>query len=337
MQVGVMQVIPMWSSSKFVWPMFALLLLGCNENPTRIDFAASGDTGVLDGVQVDSNVPAFDVPSADVVSADAAVVDAAVVDAAVVDAAVVDAAPLPPGATKGELRLVADDGLVGTSSELVTFGIPFAPGVLKSLDELAIRDNSGKELPVFVKTVFQWRGGRTGIRAVMVQLSADMTSGDVVIRFDNARSSDGQTDVARLSPQGVNVGYRKASALKEGILYPRVFALHKPEYLSRTRLIAPYAVGKSGDNLSHYAGTLFDKWSGTPFDYSKSTQANWLFDRATAHYKRYMDHGEKEVSQRSVPRGARIFFTNADCAWTSATWRVDRGRERLQIHLYGAV
>ena len=81
------------------------------------------------------------------------------------------AVPLPAKAavTKGELKIaLAKLKDVADNKPLVSAGIPFAPGQLKSKDDFAIFDADGHEIPIAVKVLAFWPSDGS-IRSVLVQ------------------------------------------------------------------------------------------------------------------------------------------------------------------------
>jgi len=197
-------------------------------------------------------------------------------------------------ATSATIQLVLDKSISSSEEALVTFSIPFAAGVLHNVDELAIRRGDA-EIPAYVEPGLLWQGRRHGVRSAVVQLQGvALQDGRALLSFDTRRLNSSTAPVPRLKKLAITSGYTRAGPQKAGLAYPRVFALLPPAYLAASALISPYKPGAPGDAFTRFADSHFDASAGTPFDYSKSAVADWLFDRATADYKRYMDSGRVE-------------------------------------------
>src|SRR5262249_15196775 len=150
------------------------------------------------------------------------------------------AEPAAPVAALGTIRLTADRTVSAGSSETVTFSIPFAPRIIDSPDQLAVRDG-GVELPAHVEAGLHWHGERTGIRSIVVQLqNVDMRHGERQLTFDTHRLAEGQQPAPRLAKSPIEAGYARAGRDKANLPFPRVFALLTPAYLAGTELIPPY-------------------------------------------------------------------------------------------------
>src|SRR5262249_14110466 len=96
----------------------------------------------------------------------------------------------------------------------------------------------------------------------------------------------------RLVKSPLEAGFTHAGREKANLPFPREFALLTPAYLAGTELIPPYRPGQPRDRIYKVSGSLFGAWAGIPCNSEKYGPADWLFDRATSHYKRYMDTGE---------------------------------------------
>jgi len=77
--------------------------------------------------------------------------------------------PSKPKTTKGEIKLaVTKLEKVADNRPLVSTGIPFAPGWLKTEKDIAIFDMQGREIPVAVKVLARWPQDQS-IRSALVQ------------------------------------------------------------------------------------------------------------------------------------------------------------------------
>ncbi len=200
------------------------------------------------------------------------------------------------------MTLVADSAVTPTSTELVTFGLPFEQGAVTNLDEIKV-SIGGSEVAAYVEQGLTWWSDNS-IRSVTIQLqNVDMTGGDVVVTIDDTGFS-----TARLTEQAHSNGWTTAGADKNNHSYPRIFALHDTQYLADSGLIPPYDPAPDTDDaFEDYQVGQFTNWSGG-LDYSTSTSGNWLFDRSSAYFKAYMTTGRVEFLKEAF-LSKQFYFT----------------------------
>lgn len=194
------------------------------------------------------------------------------------------------------VTLTADVAITPTISEMVTIGLPIAEGVVTSADQIRV-EQSGVPLSVAVAAGLRWHWSDNSLRSVTIQLhNVDMSSGNVVLTI----TDDGRNTASDLIMQPVLDGWVAAPANKAGMLHPRIFALHDPEYLAGTNLVPPYAAAPAvQDGYEDLVLAQFNGWSGG-LDYTASASANWLFDRSTAYFKNYMTTGRVEFLKEAI-------------------------------------
>lgn len=187
------------------------------------------------------------------------------------------------------VSLVADNGISPSAGEIVTFGLPLAPGILNNTDDLHIQMNN-VELAIHVESGLTWHFRDGSLRSVTIQVrNIDMTGGPQQLRIRNI----GRDTSMDLTKQPIENGWTTAGPDRNFLPHPRIFALHEKAYLADTQLIPPYQPAlDTGDDFTDFVGYQFDSWASANFDYSASTRANWLFDRPTAMFKQYMATGE---------------------------------------------
>jgi len=211
--------------------------------------------------------------------------------------------PAPSATLPTALVLNADVDITATSTELVTFGLPFSEGAVTSTDEIRVTIND-VEVPIYVETGMTYHYGDGSIRSATIQLqNVDMTNGDVVIVV----SDSGRVTANDLTEQPHSNGWATAGADKGSKQYPRIFALHDTTYLSESSLIPQYAPSTgAADPFEIYQTTQF-AWSGS-LDYPNSTRGNWLFDRSSANFKAYMSTGKVEFLKEAF-LAKQFYFT----------------------------
>lgn len=219
--------------------------------------------------------------------------------------------PVVSNSVDTEVTLIADTDITPTSSELVTFALPFAEGEVTSIDELKV-SIAGSEVPAYVESDLVYHWSDNSIRSATIQLqNVDMTSGNVTVTIDDTGFSQ-----ARLSMLAHTGGWATSGADKNNLQYPRIFATHDPQYLADSGLIPPYTPAPATpDAFETFVDTQFG-WAGDSFNYSTSTRANWLFDRATAHFKHYMTTGEvKYLKEAFLAKQFYFSHVEADGDW----------------------
>jgi hypothetical protein len=202
-----------------------------------------------------------------------------------------------------EITLVADSTVTATSSELVTFALPFAEGEVTSLDEINVSIGANEQA-VYVEQGLTWWSDNS-IRSATIQMqNVDMSGGDVTLTV-----TDAGFNVARLTEQPHANGWATAGANKNSLQFPRIFALHDKQYLADSGLIPPYDPAPDiQDSFETYQVAQFDNWAGG-LDYSTSTAGNWLFDRSSSMFKAYMTTGRVEFLKEAF-LSKQFYFTH---------------------------
>jgi hypothetical protein len=187
-----------------------------------------------------------------------------------------------------QVTLVADSTITATSSELVTFALPFAEGEVTSLDEINVSIGANEQA-AYVEQGLTWWSDNS-IRSATIQLqNVDMSGGDVTLTV-----TDAGFNVARLTEQPHSNGWATAGADKNNLQFPRIFALHDKQYLADSGLIPPYDPAPDiQDDFETYQVAQFNNWAGG-LNYSTSSSGNWLFDRSSSMFKAYMTTGRVE-------------------------------------------
>lgn len=213
------------------------------------------------------------------------------------------------------VQLVADSVITPTNSEQVTFAIPFAEGDVADVSELKI-SIAGSEVAAAVDEIVSYQGSKIGVRSARIQIpSVDMTSGTVTVSITDEGAS-----VARVPFSDQSVEFATAAANKASMPFKRVWAQHNLAYVAVAGLIPPYATGADLDAAyATYAEHQFDNWA-SGFDYSASSQSNWLFDRAGALYKLYLQFGDTKYLKEAF-LAFRYYISNIQMTGTVASGR----------------
>ncbi|KZZ36369.1 hypothetical protein, partial [Oleiphilus sp. HI0117] len=187
------------------------------------------------------------------------------------------------------VTLHADSEVSPSSNELVTFGLPLSKGDVTEVDQIRV-SIGGSEIAAYVEEGLRYHWSDNSLRSVTIQLNdVDMTAGNLEVQITDSGAS-----VPRLSERDQSQGWAIAGSDKNNLPYPRIFALHDPEYLANSGIIPPFeAAPSSGDAFESYQEDQFNNWAGG-LNYSSSVRGNWLFDRSSAMFKAYVTTGRVE-------------------------------------------
>lgn len=180
------------------------------------------------------------------------------------------------------VRLSIDPTLVSFGKELVTFGLPLAPGLISSTKQIRV-SVGGAELPISCAEGLRWHWKDNSLRSVSIQCVVDMGRGDVLLTID----ASGRNTSTDLPWQPIDKGWTD-SGFKDldgrTLRSPRVLALHDLNYVADSGLLPPYLPPTSEDpasiGISATARNFLESFPYAGKDYSA-----WLFDRPTTLFK----------------------------------------------------
>ncbi|MFZ7096217.1 hypothetical protein ACOPJQ_10140 [Luteimonas dalianensis] len=182
-------------------------------------------------------------------------------------------APLPPRT----IRLTANADV--DERELVSLGIPFAPGELADASQVSIVDANGAEVPAFVKPTLYWHWLDGSIRSVKVQFFAD-PGRTYAFRFDSDRTKS-------IPEEPYDRGTRPG---KMDAPVPRVIATLDPQWLVHSRVAGPQLVHDGKRPYDRYIDRQWRWASDVPYE----GQHAFLFDRASVVGLQYVRNGRPE-------------------------------------------
>ena len=228
--------------------------------------------------------------------------------------------PAPPasvmtsgkGSADGRLpttvRLSLDHDLQASSTELVTFGLPLAPGLVKSADQIRVLLR-GQPVPISCEPGLRWHWLDGSLRSVSIQCIVDMAKGDALLTIDDA-GRDTATNLKRrpIDEGWTDSGFRDADG--RVLRKPRVLPLHDIEYLAATGILPPFAPPKTDDDANtgiwlSVKGVLDGAFPWGRTDTGGIDYDSWLFDRPSSLFKLSMQFRDLE-KRRALLRNAAI-------------------------------
>jgi hypothetical protein len=92
------------------------------------------------------------------------------------------------------ITLVAEGPVAPGPDEIVSLGVPFAPGVLRSTERVRVLDPAGVEVPAHVAVLATWSGDGS-LRSVLVAFRATVPAGAPLRWTIDYRSAPGKAHV----------------------------------------------------------------------------------------------------------------------------------------------
>lgn len=183
------------------------------------------------------------------------------------------ASPRPDSSRAIVLTPNADLG----ARELVSLGIPFAPGELKDAGRVRIVDGDGAEVPAFVKPTLRWHWKDDSIRSVKVQFFAEQGS-EYGFRTDQPRTRS-------MAEEPYDRGTRPG---KMDAPVPRVIATLDPQWLVDS-LVAGHQAAYDGKRA--YDRYVDRQWQWAE-DVPYAGKHGFLFDRPSVIGFQYVRNGQ---------------------------------------------
>ena len=205
---------------------------------------------------------------------------------------------------------------------VVSFGVPFPPGVLASADQLSAFDRKGSELKIHASSILPWRvwPGRTGmkrsVRAAMVSVEVSLPSRSPVAITLKYGARPTATLAAPRDPRSGWVEVTDGEYPNGTVREPRVYATLSPRWLGncllRTRT-TPAGRDRSwawfDKALIEYARTAVNDVPASVvhrIDYV-GVHEPWLFDRTSTLFGVYARTGDVKWL-RHAHRSAQFYL-----------------------------
>lgn len=202
------------------------------------------------------------------------------------------ASPRAESAINRSVTIVPNDVATPTTSELVTMGVPFPACLVSDTDDFRLLNELGNEVPIFVKTTLNWHSRSAcpnAARAIKVQFLYNASNGSKIYTWDLS----GRNTANDRPEQAISKILTDRTSLKGSLNEPRVFAVHRPDYLVDSGIVAPTSAITTDDYDVNYFRRKWE-YDARDFNYVSSSAANWLFDRVTTNYRQAIRRGDVE-------------------------------------------
>jgi hypothetical protein len=234
--------------------------------------------------------------------------------------------PIPVGDLEIPVKLQKNSNVSTLGgSEMISFGLPLAAGLITSTNQVRIVGPGGQEIIAHVESLGDWRtipasmfrcGGLPvatvpGVRSLLIQFPYNMSSIstlDITVQLQTTPSSQLPTGVdPRTTYRLANEGSYVAA---DNVSEPRVWALINPQWLrcsgvvplmNATGSVSSMAVADKGQTDFFYttSNIYFDNLPVTNglADYKSSGDAAeaWLYDRAQVMWNSYLRTGNPDM------------------------------------------
>ena len=219
--------------------------------------------------------------------------------------------PKPAGVSVGvTLAPQADE----PGTHVVSFGLPFGPGVLRSDRQLRVVGADGLEIPAFTKPlVHWWLDGKKGtLRSALIQFEAefkDKSPRKVTVAWDRprARSRPRMTPVpeTQVKKHVDPPPNDKAYVLSYDYQCPKVLPLLPQEWLCASLVVWQQVPAKDNTVAPWFDKHFLDKldYSLRNISASRRRYEAHLFDRPADYAKAYARHGTEKLLLAALRAG----------------------------------
>ena len=207
--------------------------------------------------------------------------------------------PEPPAAKAVEATFIlqGEPGL-----HVVSFGLPFGPGVLEDPRRLRVIGPGGKALPACTRPLAHWwiDGKKGSIRSVLVQVASsflDATPRKVRVVWDRpaAQMRPKETPLAETQFVRLYEPPRRLARVADTFEYrcPKVLVLLPPAWLCRSLLVWQQVPARANRVAAWFDKHLLEQFDGSLRYISANARAfeAHLFDRTATYLKVYARHG----------------------------------------------
>jgi hypothetical protein len=190
----------------------------------------------------------------------------------------------------------------GPGTHVVSFGLPFPPGVLYDHTWIQVRDERGAMMPVFTQPLGQWQmsGQQGALRSVLVQFEVTFSDAQprvVTLVWEETQIPSRQRKIPIVETQFVredaDVSYR----------CPKVLALLSPEWLCASWIAWQQVPASENTTAPWYDQHVQDQFAGSLAHINSDRFAPHLYDRPATYAKIYIRHGLREYLLAALKAG----------------------------------
>jgi hypothetical protein len=200
------------------------------------------------------------------------------------------------------LTLVADGPVAPGPHEIVSLGVPFPPGALRSAGPVRVLDGAGAEVPAHVDVLATWPGDRS-LRSVLVVFRATVPARTRVRWTIEYRGAAGQrTEPLAARPDGP------------------VIALLPPSWYARSRVIGPQVPAARNRAFADWERTLEralvemePPWRSYGRSCDRTAGRRTYYDAPHALFQRFIRRGTAESYRRAREESA--WYQQNELAW----------------------
>ncbi|RDS83659.1 hypothetical protein DWU98_04825 [Dyella monticola] len=190
-----------------------------------------------------------------------------------------------PADTVADQRIVVHRNVGDDADELVSVGIPFAPGALRDTRLLRILDEHGAEVPAAVQTTLLWYAKDGSVRAVRAQFHAHLIGDTQTFYFSIGKPR--QKDLP---------GWPYANGLvagEQGLKVAAALATLSPVWLCNSLIAGPQFPAPANEAYANFVAAQFQWARSLPVN----DPTAWLFDRPTTLFQAYIRTGRFDYLQ----------------------------------------
>jgi hypothetical protein len=200
--------------------------------------------------------------------------------------------PPMPGAGVDHVRLRLQPSAGATGPQVVSFGLPFAPGDLLQDHLIYVTDEAGVEVAVYTAPIASWWiDGRQGsLRSVLVQFDMDFAGEERWVRI----GWDGRRERQRSSRTPIAETQIERQA--DGFVFhqPKVLALLPPSWLCASLVAWQQVPASDNEAAPWFDRHLLAQFPGSVQHIASSRYAPHLYDRPATYAKIYVRHGSPQ-------------------------------------------
>jgi hypothetical protein len=216
--------------------------------------------------------------------------------------------PKPPGAA---VTVTLRPMVEAPGTHVVSFGLPFGPGVIEDDRRIRVLGPDGQEVPVFTRPLVHWWIDRKQgtPRSVLVQFEMafpDRSPRLVTLTWDRPRTRSRAAMVPVAETQvATRVEFPAADRVAMSYEYrrPKVLALLPPEWLCTSLVTWQQTPSRQNTVAPWYDRHLVEQFEGSLRQISAKGFDAHLFDRPATYVRVYARHGDERYLLAALQAG----------------------------------